>query len=99
MKVFVKSIFDVTLMIAILLGAMGICDYVETRYTRKECVVVDVQGTCVEVEDKSGYLWCYDVDDEEDAPIVGTLVDVKMYTNHTDSNIYDDIILKITMHE
>ena len=42
----------------------------------------------VTVEDTCGYTWDFIGDGYE----VGDVVDLKMYTNHTDSTIYDDVI-------
>lgn len=69
------------------------CSYVETHYTRKDCVVVETQGQLVYVVDTIGYEWCYEA--EDDVPAVGTVVDVHMYTAHTDSYIYDDEIVDV----
>lgn len=69
------------------------CSYVETHYTRKDCVVVETQGQLVYVVDTVGYEWCYEA--EGDVPTVGTVVDVHMHTAHTDSYIYDDEIVGV----
>ena len=73
------------------------CSYVETHYTRKDCVVVEVEQRLVTVEDKQGHQWCYYMDSEDytDVPCVGTVVDVYMHTAHTDSYIYDDEIVDV----
>jgi hypothetical protein len=82
--------------VAVLLLCMWIaCCYVECHYTRKDCTVVHTEGQLVEVEDKQGHVWCYEV--EGDAPSVGTVVDVHMYTAHTDSYIYDDEVVGVTV--
>ena len=83
--------------IIIFIAMLGVCGYVESHYTRKDCVVVEVEQRLVTVEDRQGRLWCYYMDSEDytDAPSVGTVVDVHMYTNHTDSYIYDDEIVGV----
>ena len=82
--------------VAILLLCMWVaCCYVECHYTRKGCVVVHTEGQLVEVEDKQGHVWCYEVEDT--APSVGTVVDVHMYTAHTDGYIYDDEVVDVTV--
>ncbi len=69
------------------------CWYLETHYTKNNCMVVEVNGPCVTVEDSQGYLWCYEV--EGDAPACGTVVDVHMYNNNTRNNIYDDEVVAV----
>ena len=77
----------------LMLCAWVACCYVECHYTRKDCVVVETQGQLVHVVDTVGYEWCYEA--EDDVPTVGTVVDVHMYTAHTDSYIYDDEIVDV----
>lgn len=85
----VKTVVVVMVMVAMLAA----CSYVEHHYTRKDCEIVRVEGTVVTVEDKAGYLWDYEV--EGTAPVVGERVDLVMYTNLTDSYIYDDEIVGV----
>ena len=82
------------LIIMILLGvlACGI-GYFESCYTREGCEVVNVEDNTVWVVDKTDNLWMFDV--EENIFEVGEIVDLKMNTNHTESNIFDDIILEV----
>ena len=82
--------------VVVLLCMLCACGYVETHYTRKDCVVVETQGQLVYVVDTVGYEWCYEV--EGDVPAVGTVVDVRMYNNHTDTYIYDDEIVSVVVH-
>lgn len=88
----------VAVAIAVLMVCAWIaCCYVECHYTRKDCVVVEVEQRLVTVEDRQGHQWCYYMDSEDytDVPSVGTVVDVHMYTAHTDSYIYDDEIVDV----
>lgn len=71
----------------------GIVGYYETHYTRKDCVVVSAQHGIVTVEDKCGYLWEYTA--EGRVPTIGTCVDLRMHTNHTDGIVRDDYILEV----
>ena len=75
------------------------CSYVETHYTRKDCVVVEVEQRLVTAVDKTGNEWCYYMDSEDytDVPCVGTVVDLLMHTAHTDNYIYDDEILGVVV--
>ena len=88
----VKCICAIVIFIVIL----GACGYVESHYTRKDCTVVSTEGQLVTVEDKQGHVWCYEI--EDNAPCVGTKVDLHMYTNHTDSYIYDDEVVGVSTH-
>lgn len=92
----VAEILSMMLVVVVFVGALCACSYVETHYTRKDCVVVEVERQTVTVEDGAGYLWCYDV--EGTAPSVGTVVDLHMHNNNTDNTIYDDMILDVTTH-
>ena len=75
------------------------CGYVETHYTRKDCVVVEVEQRLITVVDKTGNEWCYYMDSEDytDVPCVGTVVDLRMHTAHTDGYIYDDEIVGVVV--
>ena len=75
------------------------CSYVETHYTRKDCVVVEIEQRLVTVVDKAGNEWCYYMDSEDytDVPCVGTVVDLRMHTSHTDGYIYDDEIVGVVV--
>ena len=87
--------------VIVLLLCMWIaCCYVECHYTRKDCVVVEVEQRLVTVEDKVGHQWSYYMDSEDyaDVPCVGTVVDLHMFTNLTDSYIYDDEIVRVSTH-
>ena len=82
--------------VIVLMAMVCACSYVEHHYTRKDCTVVQVEGHIVTVEDKTGYTWSYEVEDK--APEVGTKVDIHMYTNVTDSYIFDDEIVGVSTH-
>ena len=83
--------------VAVLLLCMWVaCCYVECHYTRKDCTVVHTEAQAVYVVDRQGHEWCYEV--EGDAPSVGSTVDLHMYTNNTDSYIYDDEVVRVSTH-
>lgn len=90
-----KTMGTIKIIIALVVMALllCVCSYVEHHYTRKDCVVVETEGQLVTVEDTVGYTWCYEVEGE--APSVGTVVDVHMFTNLTDNTIYDDEIVGV----
>lgn len=83
------------LVVVMFMGMMCACSYVESHYTRKDCVVVQTERQLVHAEDKQGHVWCYEVEDT--APSVGTVVDLHMYTNNTDSYIYDDEVVSVSV--
>lgn len=70
-----------------------LASYYEPRYERTDCVVTEVRGNEVVVEDRCGYVWCYYVEDE--APSVGDVVTLKMHTNNTVDYIDDDVVLDV----
>lgn len=84
-----------TLIALVLVVLFAMCCYMEHHYTRNNCEVVEIEGTVVTVEDECGYLWSYEVEAEDDVPRVGEYVDLVMYTNLTDNNIYDDVIERV----
>ena len=84
------------LVVVMMVAMMCACSYVESHYTRKDCVVVQTEGQLVHAEDRQGHVWCYEV--EGDAPSVGSTVDLRMYTNNTDSYIYDDEVVNVVVH-
>ena len=65
--------------------------WIDTHYTRKDCVVVGYVEDVVTVEDSCGYEWQYIGEGYE----IGDVVDLVMYTNHTDNYIYDDEIVEV----
>lgn len=81
----------------VLMCMMCACGYVESHYTRKDCVVVEVEQRLVTVLDKTDNEWYYYMDSEDytDVPSVGTVVDLHMYTAHTNGYIYDDEIVNV----
>lgn len=83
--------FKGTLVAIVLIGSLAICSYVETHYTRKDCVVIQKSSVGVTVEDGSGHLWSYEIKESEPLKI-GDVVDLSMDTCCTDS-IYDDVVL------
>lgn len=89
----VRETVKVVVTVVVLMAMLCMCSYVEHHYTRTDCVVVETEGQLVTVEDKVGYTWCYEVEGE--APSVGTVVDVHMFTNLTDNTIYDDEIVGV----
>ena len=65
--------------------------YIDNHYTRKECVVTQVNDGYATIVDQKGWAWDYDRKDLK----VGDIVDLKMHNNNTDTIIADDIIVKV----
>ena len=82
----IKVITFMILMLALLYCA---CWY-ECHYA-KDCVVVSVDNDVVAVEDTQGHLWEFIGDDYE----VTDVVRVTFYTNHTDTELFDDEIVDV----
>lgn len=78
----------------VLLILVGVGNYLDSHYTRTG-KIIGVDGTDCFVEDTTGNVWEFD----KAGFSVGDKVILKMYTNHTDSNIYDDIIVKVVKGE
>ena len=78
----------VALMVVVVLPSMA--GYVETHYTR-DAVVVCVNDDEVIIDDTTGNEWSFYGTGYRE----GDTVKVKMFTNYTDSNIYDDEIVDV----
>lgn len=83
----------------VIIIVISLAGYLETHYTRKDCVVVEVERGLVSVVDATGNKWCYYMDSEDYAnvPSTGTKVSLKMFTAYTDDTIEDDEIVKIVV--
>lgn len=71
-------------------GVLVFSAYIETHYNR-ECVVVNVSNDVITLKDECGYLWEY----QGTGCKAGDKVIAKMYNNHTDSNVFDDVITDV----
>lgn len=78
--------------IAVFVATLMVCNYIEHHYTREQCEVLAVNGTLVEVEDRVGYTWTFYTEEENEVR-VGEVLDVKMYTNLTHEDIFDDEVV------
>lgn len=84
-----KKLGIVAMAAAIVMIAMiGLASWFEVHYTKENCTVVDCVEDVVIVEDTYGYIWEFEADNLE----VGDVVDLKMYTNYTNSTVFDDEI-------
>ena len=67
---------------------IGFISWFEVHYTKENCTVIDCVEDAVIIEDTCGYIWEFEADGLE----VGDVIDLKMYTNCTNSTIFDDEI-------
>ena len=72
----------------------GIAGYFEHHYTR-EAEVVEISGDVIIVEDACGFEWEFFGDGFE----VGQKVKMRMFTNYTHENIFDDEIKKVEIRD
>lgn len=83
------------ILIALLaIGCVASVGYYEQHYTRKDCEVVRITNNVVTVEDQCGYSWQF----EDEGYAIGDVVDLKMFSGATASNIADDKIVKVVKH-
>lgn len=84
------------LIAVILIGGFCFCNYYEHHYTRTDCVVYEATDEGILVEDKCGFTWFIDNETLDYKQYeIGNIVDMKLHTNYTISDIEDDIPLKI----
>lgn len=74
------------------LGVFCWAGNLETHYSR-QAVVTSVKENEIVVLDNSDHVWAF----EGDGYKVGDKVTLKMFTNYTDDNIYDDEIISVKM--
>ena len=73
--------------------APGIADHIETHYTKKDCVIVEVTKEYVVAKDTHGDEWSWYIDGTD--LTVGDVVDLKIYNGHTDRDWTDDEVIKV----
>lgn len=90
-----KKILIAVLSISLLFGA----SYFEHNYTREECEVVYKNDATLEIKDKCGQVWVWQVETDKDIELyhsinVNDLVDLKMHDSFSSAYIGDDVIKK-----
>lgn len=90
MKEMIKDAVGLIAMLFAFIVLPGIAGYVEHHYNRTG-TVTRVNETVAEVEDTTGIIWEFNVD--ENSVSVGDEVKLKMYNNCTDSVIQDDEVV------
>lgn len=86
-----KNIFKAVLVVIAFILVVAFYNYTNTHYS-KECEVTYKGDNLVVVTDNEGYEWEFTVEDENPLQ-VGNKIKLKMHTNYTSDNIFDDIIL------
>lgn len=89
-KKIITWIRDFAIIMLILVILPGIVGNIENHYTR-EAQVIAIKGQTVVVVDKTDKVWEF----EGEGFIEGDVVKMKMFTNCTNSNVYDDEIIKV----
>ena len=90
MKNMINKLLAFMIALVAFCAVLAFSAYVETHYTR-ECTVIDVSNEVITLKDECGYLWEYEGTGCE----TGDKVIAKMYNNHTDSNVFDDVIIDV----
>lgn len=81
----------VVLMLLVIIITVMITSHIESHYTR-EAMVQSMEDNTVVFVDNMGYTWeATDVENITE----GQVVELKMFTNHTNDIIHDDIIKSI----
>lgn len=88
-----KKVVMTVLFIVMFVGVVGKVGDLTTKYNR-EGVVVEVNNNEIVVVDNQDNVWCF----YGEGYTVGDNVTMKMFTNNTDGNIYDDVIVKIKVN-
>ena len=78
------------LLIGVFIFIMGVAGYIETHYTR-EATVIKINEDEIVVEDSIQHHWVFYGKDYK----IGDKIKMTMFNNYTDSNIYDDKIIKV----
>ena len=78
------------LLIGVFIFIMGVAGYIETHYTR-EATVIKINEDEIVVEDSIHHHWVFYGKDYK----IGDKIKMTMFNNYTDSNIYDDKIIKV----
>ena len=86
----IKEFISGMSIIGFIIGALLIGGYIDTHYTR-EATVVKINEDEIVVEDSIQHHWSFYGEDYK----IGDKIKMTMFNNYTDSNIYDDKIIKV----
>lgn len=88
----IKETMLVVMAMTVFFVIMTACNYIEHHYTKEQCEVLAVEGALVEVEDRAGYTWTFYTEEDNELR-AGEVIDIKMYTNLTHEDIFDDEVV------
>ena len=87
-----KNLISKFIGVTIILILFIIVGTYETHYNRQG-TITEKDNNVITIEDTTGNLWEYETNSSDFS--IGKKVELKMYNNGTDTNIYDDKIEKI----
>ena len=87
-----KNLISKFIGVIIILILFTIVGKYETHYNRQG-TITEKKNNIITIEDTAGNLWEYETNSSDFS--IGKKVELKMYNNGTDINIYDDKIEKI----
>ena len=87
-----KNLISKFIGVIIILILFAIVGTYETHYNRQG-TITEKKNNIITIEDTAGNLWEYETNLSDFS--IGKKVELKMYNNGTDTNIYDDKIEKI----
>ena len=85
-----KKFLVATLIMAMFISFVGFIGYTEHRYTKENCVVVEIEGDEITVEDNLGYAWTFYGEGFQK----GERVNLMMFDSCTGTNA-DDVIERV----
>ena len=76
----------------VLVLLFGTACYIEHNYTRKDCEVVRVENGIVRFEDKCGFYWDWEIEEDE-------YFEVGDFDSCSSGYVGDDVITKVIFHD
>ena len=89
-----RFIFESAILVLLFIALFVCVNKIETSYTRKAKVTY-VENNTVLFEDENGNIWEWEKERGEREYREGENVILKMDTNNTDTNVFDDIIKRV----
>ena len=93
MKNFLETIASIILGTVLFVIMPGIVGYVECHYTKEDCTIIEITEDYAIAVDTYGNEWSWYIDGTDLE--LGDTVDLKMYNNHTEYDIYDDEVVSV----
>lgn len=89
-----RFVFESAILILLFIALFICISKIETSYTR-EAKVTYVKNNTVLFEDENGNIWEWEREAKEREYKEGEKVILKMDTNNTETNVFDDIIKRV----